>query len=308
MFWTNIKRIIRTGIYNFRRNTTVSLASVLIMTVTLLVIGFLLFGSAVLNTSLAELRNKVDVNVTFISTAEEADILALKHSLESLPEVSLVSYVTRDQALEDFKARHANDQSILAALDELSSNPLGAILNVKAKDPSQYQSVADFLSSKNILSKAGVPIVDHVNFYQNKTAIDKLSRIINASHRLGFGIALAFTIISLLIALNTLRLTIYMAKDEIAVMRLVGASTAYIQGPFIVVGIIYGMVAGILTLVILLPITYWLGGVTQNFFIGLNLFSYYIKHLFEIFLIIVGSGVLLGAVSSLFAIRRYLKV
>jgi cell division transport system permease protein len=308
MFWTNIKRFIRTGLFNFWRNGTVSLASVLITMVTLLVVGFLLFSSAILNTSLAELRNKVDVNVTFVTTADETDILNLKHSLESLPEVSLVTYVSRDQALEAFKERHMNDQSILAALDELNANPLGAILNVKAKDPSQYQSVADFLSGNNILSKAGVPIVDHVNYYQNKTAIDKLSRIITSAHKLGFAIALAFVFLSLLTALNTLRLTIYMAKDEIAVMRLVGASSAYIQGPFVVVGVIYGLVAGIVTLVLFLPITYWLGTVTENFFIGLNIFNYYLAHFPEIFLIIIGSGVLLGAVSSLFAVRKYLKI
>lgn len=308
MFWTNIKRIVRTGFFNFWRNGTVSLASVLIMMVTLFVIGFLIFGSAILNTSLSELRNKVDINVTFVPTASEADIQKIKQSLERLPEVSLVTYVSRDQALEEFKARHTNDQSILAALGELSDNPLGAILNIKAKDPAQYESVAEFLQGKNTLSAGGVTIVDHVNFYQNKVAIDKLIKIINAAHRLGFAITIAFVLISVLIAFNTIRLTIYIAKDEISVMRLVGASTAYIQGPFVVVGIIYGVVAGIITLVLFLPITYWLGKVTENFFIGLNIFSYYLHQFPQIFLIIIFSGVFVGGISSILAIRRYLKV
>ncbi len=308
MFWTNIKRIVRTGFFNFWRNGTVSLASVLIMMVTLSVVGFLLFGSAILNTSLTELRNKVDINVTFVPNASEADILNIKQSLERLPEVSLVTYISREQALEDFKARHVNDQSILAALAELSDNPLGAILNVKAKDPSQYESVAEFLQGKSTISTSGVSIVDHVNFYQNKVAIDKLSRIINAAHRLGFAITIAFMLISVLIAFNTIRLTIYIAKDEISVMRLVGASTAYIQGPFVVVGVIYGLVAGIITLILFLPITYWLGKVTENFFIGLNIFSYYLHQFPQIFIIIILAGVFIGGVSSVLAIRKYLKV
>ncbi len=104
MFWTNTERIIRTGFFNFWRNGTVSLASVLIMMVTLFVIGFLIFGSAILTTSLDELRNKVDINVTFIPTAEEVDIWNIKQSLERLPEVSLVTYVSREQALETFKS------------------------------------------------------------------------------------------------------------------------------------------------------------------------------------------------------------
>ncbi len=308
MFRTNIKRVARTGFYDFWRNGTVSLASVLIMMVTLLVIGGILFSSAVLNTSLAELRNKVDINVTFIPSAEEKDILSIKRSLESMPEVSLVTYVTRESALEAFKLRHANDQSILSALNELNDNPLGAVLNVKAKDPSQYESVANFLQGKNVVGSDGNAIVDKVNFYQNKTAIDKLTKIINAAHTLGFAITLTFIILSILTSFNTIRLTIYIARDEIAVMRLVGASTTYIQGPFVVVGVIYGIVAGITTLFVFLPITYWLGQVTQNFFIGLNIFDYYLSNFPMIFIIIVGSGILIGALSSFLAIRRYLKV
>lgn len=308
MFRTNIKRVARTGFFDFWRNGTVSLASVLIMMVTLLVIGGILFSSAVLNTSLDELRNKVDINVTFVPSAEEKDILSIKRSLESMPEVSLVTYITRESALETFKARHANDQSILSALNELNDNPLGAVLNVKAKDPSQYESVANFLQGKNVIGSDGDTIVDKVNFYQNKTAIDKLTRIINAAHTLGFAITLTFIFLSILTSFNTIRLTIYIARDEIAVMRLVGASTTYIQGPFVVVGIIYGIVAGITTLFVFLPITYWLGQVTQNFFIGLNIFDYYLSNFPMIFIIIVGSGILIGAVSSFLAIRRYLKV
>ncbi|MEX2010512.1 MAG: permease-like cell division protein FtsX [Parcubacteria group bacterium] len=308
MFWINVKRIIRTGFFNFWRNGTVSLASVLIMVVTLTVVGSLLFSGAILNTSLNELRNKVDVNVTFITTAPEEDILNIKNSLESLPEVSQVVYTSREEALEAFKNRHQNDQSILAALDELGENPLGATLAVKAKDPSQYQSIAEFLEGGSALSPSVTSIVDRINYFQNKTAIDKLTSIIDSANRLGLAVALFFAVISIIIAFNTVRLTIYIARDEISVMRLVGASTSYIQGPFVVVGVIYGLVAGLLTLLLFLPITYWLGKATQNFFIGLNIFSYYLHNFLQIFLIIIGAGIILGAVSSALAIRKYLKV
>lgn len=308
LFLTKLKRIGRTGFFNFWRNGTVSLASVLVMMVTLVVIGFVIFSSAILNTSLNDLKSKVDVNVTFVTTAEEQDILKIKQSLESLPEVSLVTYISRDDALAQFKERHANDQSIMSALNELGDNPLGAVINIKAKDPSQYATIADFLSGKNALSKDGLPIIDQVNYYQNKVAIDRLSAIINAANKLGLAITFIFVIISVLIAFNTIRLTIYIARDEIAVMRLVGASTSYIQGPFVVVGIIYGIVAAILTLILFMPITYWLGGATEGFFSGLNIFSYYIQHFPEIFGLIVFSGIVIGAVSSALAIRRYLKV
>ena len=308
MFWVNFKRIVRTGFFNFWRNGTVSLASVLIMIVTLIFIGLIIFSGAILNTALEELKNKVDVNVTFIASAPEEDILSIKSSLERLPEVSLVSYVSREAALEAFKERHADDQAILAALDELNDNPLGATLNIKATDPSQYQAIAEFLQDSNALSTDGTSIIDRVNYFQNKVAIDKLTNIIRATDRLSLAIAVILVFISILIAFNTIRLTIYIARDEISVMRLVGASTSYIQGPFIVVGVIYGIVAGITTLFIFLPMTYWLGGVTENFFIGLNIFKYYLTNIPQIFGIIIGSGIIIGAISSILAIRRYLRV
>lgn len=308
MFWTKLKRILRTGFFNFWRDSTVSLASVLVMMVTLLVVGLISFSSAILDTTLAELRNKVDINVTFVTTADEKDILDIKHTLETLSEVFLVTYVSRDEALTAFKERHSNDQSILSALDELGENPLGGVLNVKARDPSQYASVAKFLESNDTLSSSGITIIDSVNYFENKAAIDKLTRIIAAADRLGFALTLFLVVISVLIAFITIRLTIYIARDEISVMRLVGASTTYIQGPFVVVGIIYGVMAGLLTLLLLLPITNFLGDTTENFFIGFNIFSYYLRHFLEIAFIIMASGIFIGALSSILAIRKYLKV
>ena len=303
-----IKRVIRTGFFNFWRNGTVSLASVLVMTVTLLVVGFISFFNAVLDTSLLELKSKIDINVTFVTTSEEADILSIKDSLESLPEVLLVTYISREEALEAFKERHANDQSILAALEELGENPLGATLNIKARDPSQYASVAEFLESNDTLSSDGITIIDRVNYFQNKTAIDRLTKIISSADKLGLALTVFLIIVSMLIAFNTIRLTIYIARDEISVMRLVGASTSYIQGPFVVLGIIYGLAAAIITLLTLFGVTYWLAGVTGGFLSTFNIFSYYLRNFLEIALIIIGSGVLVGAFSSILAIRKYLKI
>jgi len=308
MLWVKLKRVIRTGFFNFWRNGTVSLASVLVMMVALTVMTSIFIGKAVLDTSLTELSNRIDVNVTFITSAKEEDILNVKYSLESLPEVLLVTYVTREEALNAFKERHAGDQSILTALDELGENPLGAVLNIKARDPSQYASVAEFLASDNALSSSGVTIIDKVNYFQNKEAIDSLTHIISSANKLAFAATVFFALVSILIAFNTIRLTIYIARDEISVMRLVGASTTYIQGPFVVVGVIYGLVAGILTLLVFLPITYWLGATTEDFLSGFNVFSYYLRNFLEIAFIVFASGVVIGGISSLLAIRKYLKI
>lgn len=292
---------------SFWRNGFVSLASVLIMIITLSVIGAMVFLSVMLDTSLQAIKDKVDVNVYFVPSAAEDDILAIRDALSELPEVAQVEYTSREQALENFRIRHEDDELTLRALEELSINPLGAVLNIKAKEPSQYEGIANYLESDAVLSTEGTPIVDKINYFQNKSAIDKLSNIINSADRLGFAIMSTLVIISILITLNTIRLAIYISREEIAVMKLVGASNMYVRGPFIVVGMIYGAIAAMLTLILFLPLTYWLGDATANFFIGVNIFSYYLSHFGQIFLLIMVSGILIGAISSFLAIKRYVN-
>ena len=307
-FKTKLKRIIKAGFFNFWRSGYVSLASILVMVVTLSVIGSVVFVGAVLNTTMTELRNKVDINVYFVTSATESDILALKIKIEALPEVLSVTYVSSDEALANFRSKHQNDQITIQALDELGNNPLGATLNIKAKEPSQYESIANFLNQDNILSTDGAKIIDKINYFENKTAIDKLSGIINSTEQLGLALCLALIIVSIIITLNTIRLAIYISREEISVMQLVGASKNYVRGPFVVTGVIVGLVSGLITMLIFFPVCYWLGNTTQNFFIGFNIFDYYISNFFEIILIVVGAGVFIGAISSFLAVRRYLKL
>jgi len=277
------------------------------MLVTLFVIGSVIFSSAVLNSTLETLKDKVDIRVTFVTTASEQEILNLKDKLEALPEVETVSYTSREEALVIFKERHGDDQLILQALEELGDNPLGSSLNIKAKEPSQYESVANFLQNEEFLSGGGVSIIDKINFFQNKTAIDKLSNIIDSSEKLGFIITIVLVIMSILITFNTIRLAIYISRDEISVMKLVGADSSYIRGPFVVSGILYGLFAAILTLLLFLPMTLWLGDMAKRFFVSFNAFDYYMSNFLEIFAIIIVSGVVIGAISSYLASRRYLK-
>lgn len=308
MIFTKIRRVIKSGFFNFWRNGFVSISSVLVMTVTLCVIGGIIFMAAILNTSLSEIKNKVGVNVYFVTSATEDEVLSFKTELESLPEVSTVSYISREEALANFKKLHENNEVTLQVLSELDDNPLGASLAVKADDTTQYQTIAKFIQEKNLLSKNGVPIVDKVNYTDKQLIIDRLTKIVTSAERLGVIVTLFLVILSILISLNTIRLAIYTMREEISVMKLVGASSAYVQGPFVVSGIMYGLLAAVLTLIVFYPLTFWLGGITENFFIGLNVFEYYLAHFGQIFLIIVGSGVVIGGLSSYIGAKRYLDL
>ena len=280
------------------------------MSITLFIIGSIFFLSGLLNYTLDSVKDKVDINVYFVTTAEESDILALKKSIENLPEVSNVEYASRDQALQDFKDKHQDDQLTLQAIDELGDNPLGAILNIKTKDPSQYAGVASFLDNSNneLLSPGGTKIIDKINYSQNKVVIDKLTSIIKSADMIGLWLAIIFIIISILITSNTIRLIIFMRKDEISVMRLVGASHKYVKGPFVVNGIISGLISSIVVILIFLIGSFWISHSSYNvYFGGFNLFHYFSGNIFIILGTILGTGILLGIVASYWAVMRYLK-
>jgi cell division transport system permease protein len=301
-----LRRIIKAGFINFRRNGVVSWAAVLVVTITLSVITTLILLQAVLHFSLDQIKNKVDVTIYFTTGAPEDKILALKKSLLALPEVAEVSYTTADDALKAFRERHQNDYPTIQALDEIKDNPLGAYLNVKAKEVSQYETIANFMKSDNALVLGSASVIDKINYHQNKLVIDRLNTIISGAQTLGFLITLLLVIVSIITTFNTIRLTIFISKEEIGVMRLVGASKMGVRGPFMIEGAIYGLIATIVTLILFWPVTAWLGRNMTNF-LGLNMYDYYLSNFFQIFAIILLSGIILGIISSVLAIRKYLN-
>jgi cell division transport system permease protein len=309
--WTSFRRVLASGAKDFMRGGVVSAANVTVMTVTLVIIGSLIFLSALLQSTLTAIQDKVDVNVYFVTSATEDQITQVADQLRSLPQVQRVTYTSREQALADFRERHANDQLTLQALDELGDNPLDASLAIKAKDPSEYQAIVDFLSNNSALGSGNTTdssLVDSINYYQNKTVIDRLTAAIRATEQAGVAIVVLFALASAIIAIATIRLAIYSARDEIAVMRLVGASDNYIRGPFVVEGIIAGIAASLISLLLFYPATWYAGDALQEWLGGFNLFTYYLTHFPLIFGILLASGIVLGGIASWLAVRRYLKI
>ena len=304
----NAKRMFRTGFLSFTRNSLVSLSSVLVMTITLSVLSGVLLFQHVLDTTLVAIESKVDVSVYMVPGADESAVLSLKDKVSALPEVAGVTYVSENQALSDFRARHADDETTLQALEELDQNPIGAMLNVQAKDISQYESINNFFGSSGALGAGSQSIIDHVDYNKNKGDITAIENIMKNGRRLGLVLTLILMLLSVIVTFNTMRLAIYFAREEISVMRLVGASRGHVQGPFIVEGALYGLVATILTILIFIPVTLWFGKHMTEFFQGINLFKYYLGHLYAFagITLVFGSG--LGALSSVLATRRYLKV
>ncbi|MEK9177673.1 MAG: FtsX-like permease family protein, partial [Patescibacteria group bacterium] len=187
-----------------------------------------------------------------------------------------------------------------------------------AKDPGQYGSITNYLESKNPTDVNGAPIIEKINYQENKLIIDRLSRIIPTAEKGGLIVAIIFALVAIIVVFNTIRLIIYTARDEISVMKLVGASNTYTRGPFVVSGIMYGIMSGIITLILMAAFAYWsdalvlrLAGVdiASNFQLVVNVLSaYFISNFSQIFVFIMGAGIVLGGLSSYIAARRYLRV
>lgn len=303
--WTAFKRIVRAGFVGFWRNGFVSLASVFVMTIALLVIGSTLLLDQLFGSVLQNVQNKVDINVYFTTDAQMEDINALQTALEALPEVAEVNYTSREEALADFQARHEGDELTLQALDEIGENPLGASLAIRATRTEQYAGVAQFLEERQEGSDGA--FIDRVNYYENESAIQKLNSINEAMEQASVVVLIILVVIAVMITFNTIRLAIYTSRDEISVMRLVGASNTFIRGPFMLQGVMYGLIAGVVSLLIIYLTLLWLGPQATSF-LQFDLFGYFIQNFPYIFGVVVGSGIGMGLISSTMAISRYLRI
>lgn len=251
----------------------------------------------------ASLQDKIDISAYFKTDATEEQALKIKSDLSTLPEVADVTYVSREQALADFKARHAQDQLIQESLEQLDSNPLAASLNIKTKDSSQYASIAQFLEASALRS-----VIDKINFYENKTVIERIESVSRGIKGWGLAVTLILAFIAILVTFNTVRLTIFNQKQEIEIMRLVGASNWHIRGPYLAEGGLYGLFASVIALAIFYPSVYFVSDKIASFAPTVNIFAYFLGGIAQVFLMVIGLGVFLGMASSSIAIRKHLRV
>ncbi len=302
MFLT-LNRIIKFGLLNFWRNGWLSTATVLIMSVTLSVWTSLFLLNVVLTSVLNTLSQKVDISVYFTLDTKEADIFALREKLTNLAEVSTVQYVSVKDALEIFKKRHSDNEILLKSVQELGNNPLEASLNILAKDPSKYESVSSFLNQDQFKS-----IISKVNYAENKTVIQRFGNIIGVLRQSGVAASLVLALITFLVAFNTVRLAIYSSREEITIMKLVGATNWFVRGPFLIEGVLHGLVASAFSFMIIIPGVAILGPKLFNFLPDINLVNYLGDNFWSLLLFQTLGGITLGVFSSWFAIRKYLRV
>lgn len=252
---------------------------------------------------LTDLRDKVDISVYFNTAAPEDQILRVQRSLQVMDDVKSVEYISREQALAKFKEKHQDNSVLMRSLDELGENPLQASLNIKTQSASQFGALVNFLESGTYKDA-----INKINYNQNKDLIAKFSDFIKNIQWAVWIITIILAFIAVMVTFNTVRLTIYNWRNEIGVMKLVGASNWYVRLPFLIEGVLYGAAAVIISFAIVYPLVYFFSPKISTFLSNVNLWQFLNVNIFKIFLFQLALGVILGAVSSYVAIRRYLDV
>ena len=302
MFLT-IGRTIKQSWINFLRNGWLSIAAVSVLILSLYTIGVLSVMAITTNNILKGIENKIDISVYFKSDIPETKILQVKKDLENYEEIKSVNYISKDQALENFKKNNANEPVIMQSLKEIGDNPLLASLVIKANNSSQYQSIADYINEAPFKDD-----VSRVNYEKNKDIINNLTNVIHRIKKIGLFISLIFGAISILIIFNTVRVTIYTHRQEIEVMRLVGASNTFIRLPYIFEGIFYGVLASLLSMGLLFATIKSISQWGNMAVLSQNLFNVLGNNFWLLLGIQASIGIFLGMISSWIAMRKYLKI
>jgi len=287
------------------RNFWLSFVTTSVLLLTLVTINAVIMLNVLANAAIKAVEDRVHVEIYFVPGTTQAVEQNVAGYLTGLAEVREVIVVPEEEALRAFKLRHANDPEILAALEEIGSNPLGDALSVTARSPEDFPFILAAVETPEFAASIREKDAeDYKGFIESLTAL-------STKIRLG-GLALAgfFALIAILIVFNTVRVAIYVHRDEIAVMRLVGARDWFIRGPFFLEVIVYSAtatlaMAGLLAVALALWEPY-----IKAFFVSaeLSLSSYYWSNAVVIFGGQFCGLVLLGVLTSALAMRKYLRV
>lgn len=301
-------RMVRYGVNNFSRNAWLTIAATAVMTVTLTVVFVSLAAHNVLVDTVSDVRNKVDMSIYVKTDTSDKDVQTIKTHLEKLSSVKSVSYVSPETARADFAQQNANNNGVLSALNE-ATNQLPGTFRIKVIDINNTTQLEQFVKTDATLKKTIDSSREPSFAGSRRSAIEGIGRVMSFTEKAGLAASILFIAISSLIVFNTIRMAIFNRKDEIQMMKLIGADRSFIRGPFIVEAVVYGIIAGIVASAI---------GIAALYGSSANLISYGIvmrgtTDLVTTYGIVVIAcmmvmGAVIGVISSLLATQRYLKI
>lgn len=303
-----LERIIKTGFINFGRNVWLAIAAIAMMGITLTILLFAVVANATFNHTISDLTSHIDVSVYLKDSVTEKQRNDLIQDLKHIENVQSVSYVSKADALKKYEKENANNPILLSAISQ-TDNPLSAELHIKPDDPNKLDTIKSFLDKPSVKALQSDPTSYSGD---RKAAIDNITKATHFIQEAGVVGIIVFIIISVLIIFNTIRMTIFNRRDELVIMRLLGASPWFIRGPFIVETMLYGAVAAVVSLLICSGLFALASSTLQASSLGLLDITYsskyFTNHLWFILTGQIVVGIMIGAASSAIATRRYLKL
>ncbi len=301
-------RIVHTGIINFMRNITLAVAAIAVMVVTLTIVLFSVITNATFENTIQQITNKISVSVYLQDSTSDAQARQLVKQLQSHKEINRVVYLDKDAALQNYVEQNKNNQNLITAAAQ-AGNPIPATIQVYPRDLNEIQAIKEILTTP-ANKKLQTPESPSYNG-DRKEAIDNITHATNVLRKIGIVTVAVFAVICALIIFNTIQMAIFNRRSEIQIMRLLGASTGYIRGPFVVESAVYGMLAAVFSVLIVNSVFLASSSALQASSLGLldihYANEYFGDHFWELLLMQIAIGIIIGTVSSVIATRRYLK-
>lgn len=297
-------RIIKFGILGFWRHGWLSLIASLILTITLLVISVSIIFNIVIESGSKTIQDKINISVYFSDETKDEEIASLAEILKKRIDVKEVEIISKDQALERWKNLQINKK--IKEQITTSDNPLPRSLEIKAKDPQNLDSIVKYMEKSQYY-----PQISSISYQQsqNKDLIQRLINITSFSKKLGLGLSLGFIIVAILVILNTMQLAIYNRREEIEIMRFVGAGNNFIFLPFIVESILFAILATIFSMLMLWFGLNYLTDAVSHYLgdVNLNLGLFFRSNLYYIILWEFLSGLIISIICTMIALRKHLR-
>jgi cell division transport system permease protein len=305
--WMTFLRIIHAGMTNFIRNASLAIAAMAVMVVTLTIVLFSIITNAAFGNTISQITNKIDVSVYLNDSDTSAQTQTLLQQLRALPNVSSVTYQDKAQVLATYEQQNANNQDLIAAA-QVTDNPLPATILIKPVNLNYIDNIKTFLTQPSVAALQSDPPSYSGD---REAAINKITKATDVLREIGAVTVVVFAVISALIIFNTIQMAIFNRRDELQIMRLLGASSSYIRGPFVVESIIYGILSAVFSIGIINAGFEATNKALQASSLGLLDISYangyFDQHFFKLLTIQLTIGIVIGAASSIIATQRYLR-
>lgn len=306
--WITFVRMCRYGVNNFSRNAWLTVAATAVMTITLLIVFVTLAARNTLVSSVDVIRDNVDMSIYVRTDIEDSAVETIRKDLKNLSSVREVSYISPEEARKNFAEASSTDPDTLSALNEATNRNPGTF-RVKLVDINDTSQLKTFVDSNDTFV-ANRDVNREPSFEgERRTAIENIGRWVEFADRVGIVGSVVFIGISSLIIFNTIRMAIFNRRDEIEMMKLIGADKSFIRGPFIVEAVVYGFIAALIATGLGIAGLYSLKDKLLSYQVAIEpTLNFVVMYSVFVLLGMILLGALIGTISSLLATRRYLKI